>query len=333
MRLQHDFQANANIVFFPQLAAMTHPDHALIHDGALYSPAARRLQQILDILPQPVMLFRPDGRVDYANAAARKQFGVPGPDISCHHYAHDSATPCTGDQPCPFQQVMASRQAVTLEHRRVDLFGNERFIDVTVAPLFSDDGTLEGLLETHHDITVRKQEEQRLQLLQGQLTELAHRDPLTNLSNRRFLELKLETLAKDRVSRQCALLFADLDSFKPINDIHGHVIGDRVLSLIAQRLRGAVRSNDLLVRIGGDEFAILLENSNEAGARAVASKVISSLRLPVEGLPHPNQVGVSIGIAVFPTGDAMPTDLLGQADRAMYCAKRRGGNDRELIRL
>ncbi|SCK12482.1 sensor domain-containing diguanylate cyclase [Vogesella sp. LIG4] len=312
---------------------MTHSDHALIHDGAINSPAARRLQQILDFLPQPVMLFRPDGRVDYANAAARRQFGTPDAASNCHHYAHASTSPCSGEQPCPFQSALQSGQPVTMEHRQQDILGNERFIDVTVAPLFGDDGLLEGLLETHHDITARKQEEQRLQLLQGQLTELAHRDPLTSLSNRRFLELKLETLARDRVSRQCALLFADLDQFKPINDVHGHVVGDRVLSLIAQRLRGAVRSNDLLVRVGGDEFAILLENSNDVGARAVAAKVIASLRHPLEGLPHPNQVGVSIGIATFTTGDAMPADLLGQADRAMYRAKRRGGNDRELIRL
>ncbi|MEQ6289980.1 GGDEF domain-containing protein [Vogesella sp. GCM10023246] len=312
---------------------MTHPEYTLTPAGAINSPAARRLQQILDILPQPVMLFRPDGQVEYANAAARRQFGHPAADVSCHHYTLASDSRCHGAQPCPFQLARDSGQPVTLEHHRRDAQGNERFIEVTAAPLFGEDGQLEALLETHHDVTARKQEEQRLQLLQGQLTELAHRDPLTNLSNRRFLELKLETLAKDRVSRPYALLFADLDQFKPINDGHGHVVGDRVLSLVAQRLRGAVRNSDLLVRLGGDEFAILLENSNDSGARAVASKIIAALSLPLDGLPTPNQLGVSIGIAMFNTGSAMPAELLQQADAAMYRAKRRGGNDRELIRL
>ncbi|MFC3531410.1 sensor domain-containing diguanylate cyclase [Vogesella facilis] len=312
---------------------MTHPESTLTHAGAIDSPAARRLQQILDILPQPVMLFRPDGQVEYANAAARQQFGEPLAAVSCHHYTLASDRPCHGEQPCPFQLARDSGQPVTLEHCRRDAHGNERFIEVTAAPLFGEDGRLEALLETHHDVTARKQEEQRLQLLQGQLTELAHRDPLTNLSNRRFLELKLEALARDRVSRHCALLFADLDQFKPINDVHGHVIGDRVLSLVAQRLRSAVRNNDLLVRVGGDEFAILLENSNDSGARAVASKIIAALSLPLDGLPTPNQLGVSIGIAMFSTGSAMPAELLQHADAAMYCAKRRGGNDRELVRL
>ncbi|WP_174873067.1 GGDEF domain-containing protein [Vogesella oryzae] len=312
---------------------MTHPEHSLTHDGAISNPASRRLQQILDLLPQPVMLFRPDGRVDFANSAARQQLGNPAPDVSCHHYTLGNEQPCHDGQPCLLQQAKAGGSTISRVPFRRDIQHNGRFVEITVAPLFGEDGQLEGLLETHHDVTARKQEEQRLQLLQGQLTELAHRDPLTNLPNRRYLELKLETLAKDRVSRHYALLYANLDGFRAINDAHGHVVGDRVLALVAQRLRSAVRISDLLLHAGGDEFAILLENSNDSGARAVAGKVIAALCPPLDGLPLPNQLGISVGIVMFGTGSGMPPALLPQAVSTMHSAKRRGGNDRELIRL
>jgi diguanylate cyclase (GGDEF)-like protein len=311
---------------------MTLSDHSRGPAGGLLHPDAARLQQILDLLPHPVMLFRPDQTVEYANAEARRQYGEPqhGP---CYHYIHGSSQPCQGDKPCPRQQVIERRQPVTTEQVCTDSFGQERFYEITLAPLFNTQGELDGLVETHHDVTARRQEAQRLQLLQGHLTELAHRDSLTGLANRRYLELKLDNLAKDNTTKLCALLFLDLDRFKAINDVHGHVIGDRVLSTMAARLRGVVRTSDLLIRVGGDEFAVLLENTNESGARAVASKIISALLNPVDGLSQPNSVGASVGITLFNSGSVMPRDILTQADSAMYRAKRRGGNDRELVRL
>jgi diguanylate cyclase (GGDEF)-like protein len=311
---------------------MTLSDHSLTPQTGHAHPDAARLQQILDLLPHPVMLFRPDHTVEYANAEARRQYGEPkhGP---CHHYIHGSSQPCEDDKPCPRQQVIEWRKPVTSEQTCTDSFGQQRFFEITLAPLFNAQGELDGLLETHHDVTTRRQEAQRLQLLQGHLTELAHRDSLTGLANRRYLELKLDNLAKDNTARLCALLFLDLDRFKAINDVHGHVIGDRVLSTMAARLRGVVRTSDLLIRVGGDEFAVLLESTNESGARAVANKIIATLSSPVDGLSLPNSVSASVGITLFTSGSVMPRDILTQADSAMYRAKRRGGNDRELVKL
>lgn len=293
---------------------------------------ACRLQQILDLLPQPVMLFRADHSVEYANAEARRRYGEPQ-HAPCHQYIHGLAQPCDAETACPRQQVLERRQPVTIEQSCTDSFGQQRYYEITLAPLFTPQGELDALLETHHDVTARRLEAQRLQLLQGHLTELAHRDSLTGLANRRYLELKLDSLAKDSSTRLCALLFLDLDRFKAINDVHGHVIGDRVLSSMATRLRSVVRTSDLLIRVGGDEFAVLLENTNESGARAVASKIIQALGVGIDGLSPPNNVGASVGITLFQSGSVMPRDILAQADSAMYRAKRRGGNDRELVKL
>lgn len=311
---------------------MTPPDSSPNTSANPMTADASRLQQILDLLPHPVMLFRPDHTVEYANAEARRQYGDPQ-NAPCHQYIHGYSEPCHSDAPCPRQQVLERRQPMTLEQSCTDSFGQQRYYEITLAPLFTPQGELDALLETHHDVTARRLEAQRLQLLQGHLTELAHRDSLTGLANRRYLELKLDSLAKDSSTRLCGLLFLDLDRFKVINDVHGHAIGDRVLSSIANRLRGVVRTSDLLIRVGGDEFAVLLENTNESGARAVASKIIAALAAEVEGLSAPNSVGASVGITLFNRGSVMPRDILSQADSAMYRAKRRGGNDRELVRL
>ncbi|MEC5205625.1 diguanylate cyclase (GGDEF)-like protein [Vogesella perlucida] len=311
---------------------MTRTDLSHLSSAGPVTADASRLQQILDLLPHPVMLFRPDHTVEYANAEARRLYGEPQ-HAPCHQYIHGIGQPCDSGTPCPRQQVLERRQPITVEQACTDSFGQQRYYEITLAPLFTAHGELDALLETHHDVTARRLEAQRLQLLQGHLTELAHRDSLTGLANRRYLELKLDTLAKDNTARLCALLFLDLDRFKAINDVHGHVIGDRVLSTMAARLRGVVRTSDLLIRVGGDEFAVLLENTNESGARAVASKIIAALGVEVEGLSQPNSVSASVGITLFHSGSVMPRDILNQADSAMYRAKRRGGNDRELVRL
>jgi len=129
----------------------------------------------------------------------------------------------------------------------------------------------------------------------------------------------VDNLAKDNTARLCALLFLDLDRFKAINDVHGHVIGDRVLSTMAARLRGVVRTSDLLIRVGGDEFAVLLESTNESGARAVANKIIATLSSPVDGLSLPNSVSASVGITLF-TSAANPGNKVGRIVLAIAIA-------------
>lgn len=171
-----------------------------------------------------------------------------------------------------------------------------------------------------YDITEQKQ-------IRAQLAVLAHRDALTGLANRRLFQDHLShALARARRKTVAgALLYVDLDGFKQVNDSHGHEHGDWVLTEIAQRIIDCVRESDLVARVGGDEFILVLEESHGPEAvEAVACKVLDSLALPFVMNGDETVIGASIGIAYFGTERITPDHLIRQADFAMYRAKRAG---------
>ncbi|MEW6164768.1 MAG: EAL domain-containing protein [Pseudomonadota bacterium] len=173
------------------------------------------------------------------------------------------------------------------------------------------------------DISLVKQNEERLH-------RLAHYDALTDLPNRLLLADRLHhALAHaERSGTQVALLFVDLDRFKLVNDSLGHRAGDLLLQEVARRLRGAVRSQDTVARIGGDEFTVILPDlASPAGAANVAEKIIEALALPfvIEG--HDLFVTASVGIAIYPLTADTPDNLIKHADIAMYQAKEQGRNN------
>ena len=160
--------------------------------------------------------------------------------------------------------------------------------------------------------------------LQQQLAHQALHDPLTGLGNRSLLMDRLghalRRSARDR--RHVALLFLDLDGFKPVNDTYGHDAGDRVLQAVADRLRGRVRASDTTGRLGGDEFVVLAEGLDEQEAARLADDLLDTLRAPIDVGTVTVAVQASIGVALAHTGTA--DELLQAADAAMYTAKRRG---------
>ncbi len=175
-----------------------------------------------------------------------------------------------------------------------------------------------GMLQ---DVTERHQAEQSVRFM-------AQHDPLTGLANRAMLMEQLErqlALAK-RHGRGMALLFIDLDGFKPVNDNFGHAVGDRVLKLMAQRFGDTIRDGDLLCRLGGDEFVVLVP---EAGSgddlMAMAIKLVDASRQPVleaeSGVELAIQLSASVGIARYPDHGAVAEELITAADNAMYAAK------------
>ena len=159
--------------------------------------------------------------------------------------------------------------------------------------------------------------------------EMARHDPLTGLANRKaFTEAGLGVLARAQVDRRPgAVLMLDLDGFKPINDTHGHATGDRILIALASRLESTARATDVVARLGGDEFAILCPNLHGAdNIDHFCSRLVTAIAdIPDEICPGCG-LGASIGIAVYPDGGYDLNQLLGTADRAMYAAKKAGGN-------
>jgi diguanylate cyclase (GGDEF)-like protein/PAS domain S-box-containing protein len=174
------------------------------------------------------------------------------------------------------------------------------------------------------DITDRKLNEQLIRYH-------AERDPLTQLLNRRSSDFELaKILARADVENKCvAICLIDLDNFKPINDTHGHEAGDKVLITVANRMRAALRTGDIIARVGGDEFVVaIMDESCRTAIEAVAEKLLKSLTEDIlldNG--HRAKVGASIGIALSSEHGADFSRLMTFADQAMYQVKKRGKND------
>lgn len=194
---------------------------------------------------------------------------------------------------------------------------------LTITAIKASSGQVTHYVGALRDITLRKQ-------LEKEVAQLAFFDPLTQLPNRRLFNDRLGqmlSLAK-RTKTNMALMFIDLDKFKPINDTHGHEAGDWMLQTVAQRIQACLRTSDTAARVGGDEFLVLLTELQTGGdALAVAEKIRQSLEEPTitpGGLPL--VACASIGVAVYPDHAQNAPDLLRFGDSAMYLAKNAGGN-------
>lgn len=183
-------------------------------------------------------------------------------------------------------------------------------------------GEIVNHVAVFNDITARKQTEERL-------AHQVNHDPLTDLPNRVLFHERLErALARAaRGGRLVALMFLDLDGFKNVNDVHGHLVGDKLLQSVAERLRRCTRQGDTVARIAGDEFTIILEDMDEpSDVAVVAEKVLHQFQSPfaIDGLQLP--VTTSIGISLYPMDAEDPAELIRLADDAMYEAKSGGRN-------
>jgi len=167
-----------------------------------------------------------------------------------------------------------------------------------------------------------------LTLANQELTQLALHDTLTGLPNRTLLADRIDQ-AVGRVAEQggCfALMFIDLDGFKPVNDAFGHHVGDLLLKAVAARLRGHLHSQDTLARIGGDEFVLLVELDEPDDAMNVAAKQVNLMAKPFRVAEHDLQLSASLGIVLYPGNGLDQHELLRNADAAMYHAKSAGKN-------
>jgi len=203
-----------------------------------------------------------------------------------------------------------------------------RWLEVWITNLL-DDPSVQGIVANQRDITERR-------AFQEQLTRQAYHDALTGLPNRALFQSRLEVaLARAaRRHRTIAVLFVDLDRFKVINDSLGHDTGDDLLVAVAARLREAVRDEDTVARLSGDEFTVLLEEvEDEVEAANVAQRIIDDIRQAIDLDGHQVFVGASVGIALSRSGEDRAEDLLRDADLAMYRAKEQGRSRYEIFEM
>lgn len=219
------------------------------------------------------------------------------------------------------EQLMAGAADLPLaEERFIRLDRSEVDVEVITLPfIFNSERACQLIFR---DITERKQAQERLQFM-------ANFDPLTALPNRILFFDRLGQVAcqAKRYQQMFALLFVDLDRFKPINDKLGHDVGDMLLREVACRLTGCLRDADTVARMGGDEFCIILSKIAERrDAETVAGKIIATIDDPFHLRGNECTIGASVGISIFPVDSDDPQQLLKMADIAMYRAKEQGRN-------
>jgi diguanylate cyclase (GGDEF)-like protein len=217
-----------------------------------------------------------------------------------------------------------------------------RYYDVKATPITREEA-ITGYLVLFRDITDRWRAEQELrqanhelktrlqeiEILQRELRLQATRDPLTNLYNRRYLEeiLEKELARAARKSSPVSIIMLDADKFKRVNDIFGHKAGDRALQSLAGIILKYIRSSDIACRYGGEEFVIVMPNTEPEIARERAEHIRHDFyQVEFDGPESAGQTSLSIGIAAYPRSGLRADAMLDAADQAMYAAKRSGGN-------
>ncbi|MCX7828957.1 MAG: sensor domain-containing diguanylate cyclase [Thermanaerothrix sp.] len=218
----------------------------------------------------------------------------------------------------PLRRLMAGKSRnERVDCRLVKACGSPMEARVFVSKVEDRDGMIRGYLLQVIDITDSKERERAIKAM-------ALKDPLTDLPNRAacFEEIELAIMESSADDSNFALIFIDLDGFKEINDGLGHLMGDETLKEVAKRLKRCVRSSDLVSRIGGDEFVMIIKGlACEESAFSVVAKVASQFDRPVEVKGMSIPIGASLGIAIFPRDGRDSITLMQRADEAMYLHK------------
>ncbi|MEM0962396.1 MAG: EAL domain-containing protein [Bacteroidota bacterium] len=288
---------------------------------------AERYQILVDNLTDIVSHHDLSGQVTWASSATTSVLGVSPDDLvgtdpceilhpdDAHRVREDLLAKRSWDTPAVFRAQV----------QRAD--GTYRWIETVVEAVRSREGGIMHFQATSRDVTERQQ-------VEDDLHRRVHHDPLTGLANRVLFTLRLDALVEYERSRDAAageqdasfaVLYLDLDRFKAVNDTLGHAAGDELLVQVAQRLTASTREFDTVARIGGDEFAVLLEQCEvESAAIEAASRIERALREPFVLAGQVRSITVSIGIALGRPDHASSGDVLREADLAAYAAKAKG---------
>ena len=272
----------------------------------------RRLLALVQRSADLIVVVEDDGMVSFVSPSARTVLGHDALRFTGVHCARLLAD----ETPTVLGLLAASGagdQHVRLRLPHAD--GRTIVVEGTLANLLQEPSVRAWVL-TLRDVTSQHD-------LAEQLAHQAFHDSLTGLANRALFTDRLEHTLTRREGKT-AVMFLDLDDFKDVNDTHGHSVGDRVLVMATNRIAGSIRPGDTAARLGGDEFAVLMENTDRAGAQAVADRILDVLAIPVQIEDTTWTIRASVGIAITEVGHMTGEQLLRDADVAMYWAKEQG---------
>ncbi len=216
-------------------------------------------------------------------------------------------------------------KSTRIEFRILHPIEDEKWVLKIATPIQDDDGKIVRINGQIIDITDRKQ-------LENQLKQMAYFDDLTDLPNRKMLDRHIEkALARSkRHNHNFTLMFVDLDDFKLVNDTLGHDAGDLLLQEVVQRINHTIREEDLIARIGGDEFIIVFEETTKEDVEDIAKRIVENVSLPYKLNEQDARISLSIGISMYPDDGEDKGSLIDHADKAMYYAKNNGKNNYKL---
>jgi diguanylate cyclase (GGDEF)-like protein/PAS domain S-box-containing protein len=300
------------------------------HDD--HSPYGERQQEAFEQWPTTALIVDPvTMRFVAGNPAALRNIGYTLDELRGIRFGDVFSVDGMDDKTLLMRVEQATNRVPT-EMRQRCKDGSQRNVEATCYRIEFE--TRQGLAIAVHDVTVRRKVETQLLEKHQQLDHLAHHDHLTGLPNRLYLAAHLPEAIENAKQNgsMLAVLFLDLDRFKHINDSRGHETGDKLLKTVAQRIRTTMRSDDLVVRMGGDEFIVVMkgirstEQVNDAAAR-----INHALSAPMVVDGRTLVTTVSIGVALYPHDGADMGELLRHSDTAMYQAKDRGRNNFQLF--
>ncbi|MCG7927102.1 MAG: EAL domain-containing protein [Candidatus Thiodiazotropha taylori] len=291
------------------------------------------LQHVIDGVDNPIMVISLDYKVLRMNEAAKRNALIQKIDpehACCYQVSHQVNRPCDSDDyPCPLKIVLQTRLPSKVVHNHISEFGTQRKYEVSVSPLFDDNGEIMGVIESAHDITEHLELQDELKERQLSYAHLAQHDALTGLPNRLLFADRLSQAihVAHRNKSMIAILFIDLDRFKEVNDSFNHSTGDAVLKEVAVRFQSLFREDDTIARMGGDEFTVILTHiKRDSNAALVAKKLLNIFKKPFTIQNHKLYLSASIGISLYPDHGNSVDELVRNADTAMYRAKEEGRN-------
>ena len=280
----------------------------------------KRLRTITDNLPALITYIDRNHCFQFVNATMEEWTGKLVADVSGKRFIDVMGETLYEERREHIERALAGER---LEFEMTaEAFGHVRHIHSTYIPDFDKNGAVRGIYTLSSDIS-------RMKAIEQELRKHARFDSLTGLPNRPHLyEILNAALARGRRHhRAIAVFFLDIDSFKAINDLHGHANGDLVLQAFADRLAGAVRVTDTVARLAGDEFVVVLEDLNQQDeAEKVAAKILEATRLPIPLEHEALHITTSVGIVFDTTLEHSASALIALADESLYEAKAAGRN-------
>jgi diguanylate cyclase (GGDEF)-like protein/PAS domain S-box-containing protein len=284
--------------------------------------AEHRTEALLEASSDAVLAISADGTLDYVSPSVHQLLGYQADELHGHMLRgilHPDSLPAIREWMTELFQAPSGRTLRT-ETRLLGADGRWVYVDV-IGRNRTRDPDLRAAVISLRDIGGRR-------ALEEKLSRQAFTDSLTGMPNRALFRKRLAEAVAGSGGRPVTVLLLDLDDFKLVNDNLGHNAGDELLATIAERLRGQVRPVDTLARLGGDEFAVLLDDVEPQDATALAERLLVTVRQPMRLASRDISCSLSIGIAtsVGADGEIPAEQLLGNADLAMYAAKRSGRN-------